>query len=235
MTGRSPFGEPEEALGDPEVLEVGSSRARWLTWLTNPSREHSRLYRGLGVGVALAAGLVVGLATHTNATREVPPSKPYDISRISMTAVRALANQHGAPVNYVRETSAAGACRIVAVGRSPKRVISAAVRKAFPGYAYKDSAMTLDEFTALCSIEVRATYGRAVLLVRIASPTIHTRRAAYTQLETGIETDGDVTTKYALALNPAGWTVLVGATGPIARLPRAEDLMRFAQDPSLTW
>lgn len=236
MPAGNPLREPDETSGDAEVLDAGSARAGWLMRLMNPPpRKRSRWRSGLWLALALAVGLAVGLATHPKSTRVVPQSAPHDAARISMATVRALADHDRPPVTYVRQTSPAGACATVAAGHSPRRAISAALRKAFPGYVFKDAALTLDQFTGLCSIQVRATYRGAVLVVSVASPAAQVVRATYVRLETGIETVGGVTTKYALALNETGWTVLVGATGQIASLPRADDLMRFVQDRSLTW
>lgn len=233
MTG-GPGDEPDEA---DDLLEVGSSRAQWITRLLNPPRrQHSWLQRALGLVVALAVGLTIGLATHRKAAHPAPTQPvQHDVARISMPTVRALATHPGPLVSYVRQSSPAHACALVAVGHSPARTISRAIQNAFPEYTFKDAATTLDQTTGLCSIDVRATRPGAVLVVQIASPTAHTARASYARLETGVETDGDVTTKYALALNESGWRLLVGAFGRSAYLPSAQALMSLAQERSLTW
>jgi hypothetical protein len=238
MTGGALSGAPgDEPDETDDLLEVGSSRAQWLTRLLNPPRrQHSRLRSALGLALALALGLTVGLATHRKADHPAATQPvQHDVARISMPAVRAFATHRGPLVSYVRQSSPAHACALVAVGHSPARTISTAIGNAFPGYKFKDAATTLDQFTGLCSIEVRATRPGGVVVVQIASPTAQSARTAYARLETGVETDGAVTTKYALALNQSGWTLLVGAIGSSAHLPGAEALMRFVQEPSLTW
>lgn len=237
MTGGAPAGAPGDEPETDDLLEVGSSRAQWLTRLLNPPRrEHSRLRSALALVVALSLGLTVGLATHRKGADRAPErSVQHEVAQISMQAVRALASHRGPLVSYVRQASPARACALVAVGHSPVRTISVAIRRAFPGYTFEDAATTLDQFTGLCSIEVRAARPGGVVVVRIASPTAHVSEASYTRLETGVETDGGVTTKYALALNQSGWTLLVGAIGRTAHLPGAEAMMRFVQEPSLTW
>jgi hypothetical protein len=235
MTGGDFDGDESE-----ESLDLGGSQAQWFGRLWAPRRRRaSRLIRVLGWTVALGVGLVIGLSVQTPAKHAAqqhqPPPVPHEVARISMTAVRGLANQHGQLTSYVRQGSTAAGCALVPIGHSPARTISAAIRAAFRGYTVKDSGRTLDQNTGLCSIEVRATYRSAVLVVTVASPAAHPSRSNYTRVETGIETNAGVTTKYALAINKTGWTLLVGATGPGALLPDAEDLVRVAQEPALTW
>lgn len=230
-----PRGRPDDEPDEPDDV-VEFSGTRWLTRLMNaprPGRNQGR--RVLGLVIALAIGLTVGLAVHRSATHQAQKSASHDVAQISMPAVRALARHHGPLVSYIRQTSPAHACAPVAVGHSPTHLISAAVHHAFPDFAFRDAATTLDQFAGLCSIEVRETRPGATVVVSIASPVAHAARAAYTRLETGIESDGQVTTKYALAVTRTGWEVLVGAIGTTARLPGAGSLLSLAQDPSLTW
>jgi hypothetical protein len=226
--------EPDEG---PEVLDLGGSQAQWFGRLWTPRRRRtSRALRVLGWTLALGVGLVVGLSVRSSANHatKAPVAVPHEVARISMSAVRELANERPLP-NYVRQASTARGCALVAVGRSPGRTISAAIGATFPGYVVTDQGRTLDQYTGLCSIEVRATYRNAVLFVNVASPPARPSRSTYTRVETGIESDAGLTTKYALTLSKDGWTVLVGATGPTAVLPGANELVRLAQDPTLIW
>jgi hypothetical protein len=224
--------EPDDAT---ELLELGGARAQWFArlWAAR-DRRTSRLRRALGWSVALGVGLAIGLALQPTAEHVATPA-PKDVARVSMTAIRQLANQRGPLASYVRQASTAKGCALVAPGSSPGRAISAAIRSAFPGFTVKDTARTLDQFTGLCSIEVRATYRDAVLFVNVASPAAHPSRSTYTRVETGVETTDGITTKYAIALTRTGWTVLIGATGRSAILPGANDLVRTAQEPALIW
>jgi hypothetical protein len=237
MTASGPSREVDvQTRGDTEVLEFGRAGTGRLARLFDPpALPHWPVIRGLGLTALLGVGLAVGLGTHGRTGHLLVPTKPHDVGRISVAAVQALANQPGRLRSYVRQASPPGGCAPVPIGRSPARSVATTVHAAFPGYAFEDAGETLDQFTGLCSLDVRASHGDAVLVVTVASPTAHERRFAYTRLETGIETDGAVTTKYAIAVNGAGWTVLIGATGSNAALPRAADLIRIAQEPSLTW
>ena len=218
-----------------DVLELGGSRARWFGWLWTP-RRLSPGVQALGWTIAVGVGLLIGLhsATSTDRAAQRPVTVPHEVARISLATVRELAGRQ-VLTDYVRQTSAAGSCALVPVGHAPQRIIAAAMHAALPGYTVRGVARTLDQFTGLCSIEVRATHRSDVLFVTVTSPPAHPSRAQYTRVETGVETDAGITTKYALALNPAGWTVLVGATGDGASLPGAQDLVRLSQEPSLIW
>lgn len=235
MTSGAASGGPDQRPAESDdVLELAGSR--WLTRLMNaPRPARNRWRRPLGLVIALAIGLTVGLSLHRSATHQPQRSASHDVAQASLSAVLALADHNGPLVSYIRQASQAHACAPVAVGHSPRHVIIAALHRAFPDFAFKDAATTLDQFTGLCSVEVRETRPGAVVVVSIASPVVHRARAAYTRLETGFESNGQVTTKYALAVNRAGWQVLAGASGTTARLPGAEQLLRLAQNPSLTW
>ena len=236
MTGGDISGnEPEESL---DVLELGGSQAQWFGRLWTPrGRRTTRALRVLGWTLALGVGLAIGLAVNgpDKHPAAAPAAVPHDVARISMATVRQLANQRVPLTSYVRQASTAKGCALVRVGHSPRNEIAAVMRTAFPRYVIKDVGRTLDQYTGLCSIEVRATYGTNVLLLTVTSPSAHPSRSNYTRVETGIETDGSITTKYALALNKDGWTVLIGATGRGASLPDAQDLVRASQEPRLIW
>jgi hypothetical protein len=153
-----------------------------------------------------------------------------------MATIRALAGERVELTDYVRQTSAPGACAPVRVGRSPARRIGRDIEMILPGYAERDSGRTLDEFTGLCSIVVRATRGAAALTVMVSTPAAQSPAAdPYTKIETGIESESGATTKYVRATTTAGWTVLIGATGRSADLPGVAELVRLAQEPGLTW
>jgi hypothetical protein len=114
--------------------------------------------------------------------------------------------------------------------------MSRAIRRVAPGYRITDSAMVLDQFTGLCSVQLRAVNRiHDILVVSVAAPPAHTSRSAFDRVETGIQGGSRVTTKYAIDHSRSGFRILVGATGPNRRLPRAQDLVRLASQPALTW
>jgi hypothetical protein len=209
---------------------------RWLDRLLDPPQRERRRSWPV-VALMLAAGAAAAhLATSHDAARHLAPAEQVrDVSRVSLAAVRTLADPRAPLTTYVRQASDAAPCESVRVGYSPTRAILSAVRTSFPGYAFKDAGRTLDQYTGLCAIEVRATHAAAVVVVQVSSPATRTGRRPYTEVETGIETQGGVTTKYALALTGSGWKVLVGASGNSADLPSAQDLVRLSQDAALLW
>ncbi len=93
----------------------------------------------------------------------------------------------------------------------------------------------MDEFTALCSVDVRARFHRAVLTVSITAPSSANIHARFAHIQTGILTTGNVTTEYASSVSLTGWGVLVGATGTPASMPGTQQLLAFAQDERVTW
>jgi hypothetical protein len=220
-----------------ELLSLGGSRAAWLGRIWSSRDGKSARPRGwLAVAMALGTAIALWLSTSPGGHRPAATQPAaQNFARISISAVRGLTEQHGPLVVYIRQTSPPGACAVVAVHDLPAARISRALRAAFPGYVVTGSGRTLDEYSGLCELELRASHAGAVLVIRVTSPTAHAERTSFVQLETGIETIGALTTKYALALSPNGWTVLVGATGPNGALPRAADLVRVAQDPALRW
>jgi hypothetical protein len=88
----------------------------------------------------------------------------------------------------------------------------------------------------LCSVQVRASNRIAdILVVSVAAPWKHSPHSSFDRVETGIESGPRTTTKYALDVSRTGFRILVGATGPDRLLPRAQDLVRLASQPALTW
>lgn len=140
--------------------------------------------------------------------------------------------------DYVRSTSSHGACVVVAPGHLPDPAIKAAVRAALPGFVIRDLVRTLDQDTGLCSVQLRATNAAApgtTLVVSVSAPSAAGQRPARAKLGTGSQVDGGLVTEYASALTVNGWTVVVGATGPLAAQPPSYDLLALAQSPQLTW
>jgi len=232
------FGElaPPDPAEAEDVLDIGTSGPRWVARLLRPASERvARVSAGLGA-LAVAAVLVGALAQTDPGTPAADTGRhdPTHSGR-TIAAIRALAAQRFQVADYVRQTSPAGSCATVPVGSAPTSRIERTIHAALPGFTAIDSGRTLDQFTGLCSVIVRETNGRAVVTVSIASPTADPVRGAYTRIETGIASDADGTTKYVRAITPAGWTVLVGATGRRTTLPGVQTLVVLAQESSLTW
>jgi hypothetical protein len=228
-----------------DVLILGADkRPRWYSRPADCVAEHRALARA---GLWLAGALVVGLAvsrTLPMTTRTAAPASPtpaattapYDPQQQPMASVLALARNDRPLTDYVRQTSTRGACALVPVGHSPTRAIAEAVRRALPEFTGLDVGRTLDQFTGLCSVDLRATHGRhATLTLSVAAPAPHTVDAAYTYVQTGIRTSAGVTTKYVWAVTRTGWTILIGATGNDRDLPGVQDLLELTEQRSLTW
>jgi hypothetical protein len=224
-----------------ELLEVGRAAPDWVARLRRPWR---RLRYGapLLICAALAVlGLVTWRTLVHHASPAAAPARPAPIARPAfnsgpLLAVRGLAYHRGPLLGYVRQSTPAGVCALVAPGHSPVRLMSRAIRRVAPGYRITDSAMVLDQFTGLCSVQLRAINRiHDIMVVSVAAPPAHTPRSAFDRVETGIRSGPRATTKYALDVSRTGFRILVGATGPERGLPRAEDLVRLASQPALIW
>jgi hypothetical protein len=235
MAVAGPTGE-EQPNDAEDVLDIGSSGPGWLAHLAAPPPERTRRAGWYAGGVAVAAVLVAALV-HGGSPPPAPRAAPHDPTHSlrTLASIRELAARRSALADYVRQTSAAGACALVRVGLSPTDRVVHTVATSLPGFRLKDSGRTLDQFTGLCSLIVRETRPGAVLTISVASPGAQPPSRAYTKIETGIESDAAATTKYVRAETPTGWTVLVGATGHQAQLPTAADLVRLAQQAGLLW
>ena len=117
----------------------------------------------------------------------------------------------------------------------PESRLVAAVRRALPTYAVRDVARTLDQFTGMCTLQLRAAdrHG-STLVVDIASPA-HVTKNLFDQTTVASRTDGDAVVSIVSNLTRAGWTVTFGAVGPVADQPSSAVLLALAQDAALLW
>ncbi|MDQ2750758.1 MAG: hypothetical protein M3Y44_14715 [Actinomycetota bacterium] len=148
--------------------------------------------------------------------------------------VRYLALQPGKLAIYIRATGAAGGCPLVQPGTSPQDRIEAAVRRALPRFHLTDVGYTLDPFSGLCVLQVRARDGADRTLV----VDVVKRRGAGATTDEAVESaisDGYTETDYAFAMTHGGWAVTVGSIGPAGRQPSIKYLRELAQDPATRW
>jgi len=233
---------------DGDLLAAGGEASSWSTWVSLERSRHLRLFRWTGaVAGAVAVAALVGVvaidlrgnpkaagSAAKAATRRVLPGE----GQASFTWIRSLAASQAPLTDYVRSTSSHGACVVVAPGHLPDPAIEAAVRAAMPGFVIHDLARTLDQDTGLCSVQLRATNAsapRTTLVLSVSSPSVTGQRLAQPKLGTGSQVDGGTVTEYASAQTVSGWTVVVGATGPLGAQPPSNDLLTLAQNPRLTW
>ena len=137
--------------------------------------------------------------------------------------------------DFIRSDSTRGACALVPLGTSPQQNAAAAISRSLPGYTVRDVSRTIDQFTALCAMSVRAVDAQgSVLVVSVAAPQQATKRS-FTQLTVGARTQSHDSVSIATALTKSGWSVTVGVVGPLADEPSSADLQRLSQDPALLW
>ena len=238
-------GEQAAAMvGDPDVeefdeLELGGYRPRWYVQLAIHTQHHRRAIR---VGWWVTAAVVVlvlvltsGWGRPGSTRRSADPDAATSAADQARTAVVMIADPTVPLRDYIRTTSAAGACPLVRVGRSAPSAITARLRARLPRFTVVDLGRTLDQFTGLCAVQLRAD-GPAgtVLALRIAAPASGTGapNATYSP-DTVVGTASR--TRWAAVVTTSGWSVLIGATGPSAALPETADLLRLAQEPALLW
>jgi hypothetical protein len=204
-----------------EELPVAPGRSRWLRVLWG----------------ALAAA-VLGVAVFRAVTADRPPApRPPARQAAQVTPLDRVAALAAADTltDFTRETSPAGACRTVPVGHDVVAVVMAVVRPLLAGARLVDAARTLDQFTGLCALEVRASgVGGTVITVSVSAPGAQPA-PRLDRVTTGTRTRGAVTTRYALRNAADGWIVLVGAVGDARLEPSVTALARAARSGTLRW
>lgn len=232
-----------------DLLELGRDGPGPLARLVQ-HRPWLRPAAAIGAAGLIAAGIVLGSHSGSHepdvtsprpthlATNPPPPvshARPT-FADTALAATRALAGQRGRLPDYVRQDSPAGACALVPPGRSVKETMTAAVERAAPGFRVQGFGMVLDEFTELCAVQLRARDAAGdVLVVSAESPGRRHPHTRFSRLQSGFEVSPHSVTKYATITTPAGFTVLVGATGRMRRLPSDRLLSSLAHDRALTW
>lgn len=233
------WGDPDPDTDEPVESDAG--------WRDGPGHAWTAWARRVPAGVrwvagaAAAAGVLVAYVAHQPETRPQPvvaaPSaspagQPGDLT---LALISAQARLRTPLVSYVRSGWTPGACRLVPPGRPPERAIAAAIRGALPGYAVRDSSRTLDQSTALCTVDLRATDRQhSTLVVEIVAPQVDDRRP-FTALSVDIRSDGTTTVSAATAVTASGWTVTVGTSGPDADQPSSQALLALAQNATMLW
>lgn len=197
----------------------------------------------LGVtGVVMVVVVLFGVVGNSTTTHPSRPAaseridrarRPPSARQLALQELLALTEQHAPLRDYVRQTSAPGACAQVTPGHSPVQVITSVLKGAVPRFHVKDVGRTLDQFTDLCALQLRATGpGGSVLGLVIASPDAKSRTAPF--VRTGRDA-GPPPAAYVQLRNRGGWTVLLGTTGNRGSTADRLRLRSIANNPKLTW
>lgn len=114
--------------------------------------------------------------------------------------------------------------------------VAAAIHRSLPGYAVQDSGRVLDQFTALCTVTVRAQDAAGTtLVVYVVGPDGNPAKTGRSRWQTVVRVDGAMITRSTTLFRGGGWMVRVGTVGPVADQPTTAKLRRVAQDPDLLW
>ncbi|MCW2495193.1 hypothetical protein [Jatrophihabitans sp.] len=198
---------------------------------------------GLGAAVLVAVAVLLSVPHPTDPISGHGTSKPVAVAGAAqprpdqqLELIRSLAGTAHHSGDLVRSGSAQGACPLVRMSTSPSATTVAAVRSALMGYTLLDVARTLDQYTALCSLTVRAADpAGTVLVVQVVAPPSGLPKAPYPVQEIDSGPDGmrSILATNATAIN--GWSVTVGTDGPAADRPALGVLLSLAENPVLQW
>lgn len=233
--GERPAGSIEDVVDVGHERRVPRSVQRVLDRV---ARVPMALRWSLGGAAALACVFIVVTSSSPGARPgpdiAAPNSDDGHLDRAPAT-ITALARDTHPLVDYVRSDSAPGSCALVPVGSMPQSRLGAAVRAALPDYTITDLARTLDQYTALCMMQLRAHDALGTtLVVQVAAAQSGTHNE-FARLTISSQTDGASTVAVATDITDAGWTVTVGSLGPAHDQPESATLMRIAQDPTVLW
>lgn len=239
--GSGPDDDATPADEHDDVVDVGRDRRLAVLWngLVRRVDRVPRALRWAAAAVAVA-GLALGLAgTQPSVRRDtisggvLAPAPRF--AGAAPELVIGLAQDSRPLVNYVRSDSAPGSCALVPVGSMPQRRLESAVRAAFPDYTILDAGRTLDQFTALCTMQLRARDKSGTTLVVQIVAAQQGDRSEFAHLSVASNTDGVTTVSVATDITSDGWTVTAGSIGPAGDQPSSATLMQLAQDPTLIW
>lgn len=223
-----------------DVLDFGAHRSppRWMERVS-ARVPHPRTLRWLSpvlAGALLAGYLVLtdagGPGRHPGTDRSATPVVAADLAD---STVLLIARQRGSLPDYVRPTAARGACAVAPAGSQPVQRITRRLRATLAGFTPRAVGRILDQSTALCAVQLRATdRAGTVVVVQVTAPQ-HRSPVEFTTLRIGVSTVGGATLCVATALTPAGWSVTVGSLGRPGDQPSSALLVGLAQDPLLLW
>lgn len=108
------------------------------------------------------------------------------------------------------------------------------VRSVIPQFRVSDIGYTLDPFSGLCNLQLRARDGRGAIVVLSVAGTRHPV-GVRDELDTSFVSDGATAMAYAFLITHDGWHVTVGAVGPANSLPSMLALRHIAEDRGMRW
>jgi hypothetical protein len=224
----------DNAAGDEELLKVGHEPRR-PEWLETLDERITAVVRWAAVS-AVACGLALAYLIGRPSSGPHPSAPDAQTGSDALSVLVAKARQSAPLSDYIRSDSSFGACASVQVGQDPERAVVTALHRALPGYTVRDVARTLDQFTALCTIDVRAANAHgSTVVIEVVSPQARSDHTFTTVSISSIADPSTTAVTSVSAVTSAGWSVTVGVVGPRSDQPGAATLLSLAQDPTLLW
>jgi hypothetical protein len=189
------------------------------------------------LALVVAAAVVDAVATRPSIIAGIPSAAPIPPATSSpFERVLGLVQEKRLTGN-IRQASEPSACTTVTPGHSPEQaVLTVLHEQLLQQPSGIETARTLDQFTGLCSLQVRVDEpGGVRLVVLISSPPGRPDLLTLDALEVGLENIGAQSVEYVSEAEHTGWEILIGAVGPPGALPRTSDLARAAGEPQLQW
>lgn len=221
-----------------EIDAGGSLLPRRLARLvpTGPLRRATGVATAV-VAIVAAAGAVYAVASRPAVVAGIPAATPAQpATPTPFERVLGLVQSKQLTGN-IRQASEPRACTTVAPGHSPEQAVLTVLREQLLQQPSGiETARTLDQYTGLCSLQVRVDEpGGVRLVVLISSPPGRSDLLTLDAVEVGLENIGAVSVEYVSEDVHTGWQILIGAVGPPSALPRTSDLARAAGEPQMQW
>jgi hypothetical protein len=239
-------------LSPEEELITGRRPRRSALLLQRGGDRLRRLPRPIRLGAAALVGAVISLlllgrATLDRTTHASPSNAPHTVGRgnadrptqrsqsgQSLIIAKAVA---AAPlVDYTRSTAQPGECAVVPPNTSPTRAVVLAAQRALPGFRIRDIGRTLDQSTGLCALDLRAVDSKdSAVIIEVVAPARAMTRPPFTIMNNEVTSDGTTATSVVSTSTPDGWSITVGAVGPVADQPSSTAMLALTEDASLRW
>ena len=154
----------------------------------------------------------------------------------TLAMIAASAHDGRSRSGYLAAQAAPAHCPLLPAGPTLGTRVAAAVRGVLPGYAVQDVAGTIDPLTnATCRVALRARNAHGSTVVVEVARAARPSTATFDHVVVASQLRGTTVVSMVSARTQAGWTVTVGAVGPLEDVPSSPVLIEIAESPALLW